>query len=208
MDITRKIPSLDIAKVTGDTEILGIKRSRSYSCLESLVESRIVSLERASAQYKNISKSIDDIKEHLNDNSLSSIKDILNDLRTHILFEYLNIGHEIKSVKSNLGTIISGMESSPRVISRVDAVVGNGQALINRFDGMKKEIMNDIYDHDRVVQIRIDRIEETQDKMLDMICNVVKAQDRFNRCMLNIERILEKIEKDYSEEDSSENSEP
>ena len=171
-----KVPNLDINS----------RRFRRSLSNENVSQSGMISIERAADRYKVISKSIDDIKSQLHPDSLTEIRDLLDEIKSCVLFDNLNIGSEIKSMRHNIYNLVMGIESSPRILSRVDAIVGNGQVILTKLGATKREIVEDLESHDEALHRKLDRIIKTQEELLE-------TQSELEQRIKSIESIILKI---------------
>lgn len=186
-------PTLTIPKLNFSTKKNRKNRKvkKKLSRSDSFSLEKEVSISQLIDQYKILSSSIEDIKVGLGAiTTSSSTAELLDDCIK-----------EFKIMKTHL----YGIESSPRFLSRVDAVVANSQVLINRFDIMKKEILTDIEDNDSTINGRIDRVIDIQKSILETQYRIDGVLNLLLNKISKVEEIIIEIDETNISEDKDDN---
>jgi hypothetical protein len=117
---------------------------------------------------------------------IETIKSQLEVIRSCVFLEDLKIGNEIVEIKKQVHSIFKEIESTPRLLSRCDATVGNTQMILSRLIDTKKEIVENISSHDTIV--------------LDMLEMVLKLNNSISSRLERIEKTLKERETKGSRE--------
>ncbi len=122
---------------------------------------------------------------------VKDLKEILNEIKATIIYNDADIIKDIASIKYDVHNILTSSDRSPRMLSKIDAVVANSQLLISRFDDRSKVLSAEIVTHDRTVvnsltnltvqlmqiEEKMDLLSEKVDLLSEKISDVEKTTD-------------------------------
>jgi len=147
----------------------------------------IKSIERIAEQYRQLDKSINEIK-NIDLDSMTHIKDLLSEIKACVLFDNNNIGDEIKIIRDKIHELSTKHSLSPRILSRIDAIVGNTQMTILKFDRFVKEYKSEarldknnkelhilIENHNKEIINHLDNVQK-QLTLIDQRLNVLNQR--------------------------------
>jgi len=165
-----------------------------------LTLARVPSLnfEPGSRKFKSLSESQTIVKRegvgnltvelHKIDTSIEEVKKILNEMKSCIIRDDTDIGQEITSIKIDVHNILTSSDRSPRVLSKVDAVVANSQLLISHFDDKSDALTEDIINRDNVVVetlMSLTRLVRDVDQKVDLLTEKLDAIEKAAEISVN-----------------------